>query len=336
MYQLIHCVPLLFQKMNKDNETRDETAIPCISVALSISSISIGSIVTFINVSVLVAAIKCSPKKQNDHFNLVVGLTLSDICGGLSLLVNGIRLSFPSLYLKPIFCASVVVALAVAILSSVTQTFFICFNRFLLIRKSSLNKKIFSKRSIYIICAANWATAYSVVLIFVDINSIIINRHKICNIYTVFGKHSKLFRYIYCCFCIVCLAFTVVLYLKGLHKLRKVCRTTHISAIAVGATRRETTFDTAEANATYPSSLAQDNRKISQSMKTVGLIIIALTCLTVPLIIVNLISTASQSVILGTTNLAILNSVINPFLYCNKIKILRMKLKSMFCGCCLI
>lgn len=62
----------LFQKMDTYNESRIntpnvtfQTPTFSISVALSISTILIGSIVTFINVSVLVAAMKCSPKKQN-------------------------------------------------------------------------------------------------------------------------------------------------------------------------------------------------------------------------------------------------------------------------------
>lgn len=338
----------LFQKMDTYNESRIntpnmtfQTPTFSISVALSISTILIGSIVTFINVSVLVAAMKCSPKKQNAHFNLVVGLTFTDICSGLNLLVNGIRLSFSTLYLKPIFCATATVVLSVAILASVTQTFFICFNRLLSISNSSLNKKIFSKRNTYIICVANWATAISLVLIFVDINSII-NRQIICNIHTVFGENFEWFRYNYCCCCIVVVALTIFLYFVALHMLRKVSRKTHVSTIAEGIARRDsrnlsdnrTTFDTAESNSTYPSSVSRDTRKISQSMKTVGLIIVALTCLTGPLIIVYFIDTASQPAILLTTNLAVLNSLVNPFLYCHKIKILRIQLRLMFCRCC--
>lgn len=328
--------------INTPNNTF-QTPTFSISVTLSISTILIGSIVTFINVSVMVAAMKCSPKKQNAHFNLVVGLTFTDICSGLNLLVNGIRLSFSGLYLKPIFCATVVVVLAVAILASVTQTFFICLNRLLSISNTNLNKKIFSKRNTYIICVANWVTAISLVLIFVDINSII-NRQNVCNIHTVFGEKFEWFRYSYCFCCILVVALTIFLYFFALQMLRKVSRKTHVSTIAEGVVGREsgnlsdnrTTLDTAEATSTYQSSFKRGTRKISQSMKTVGLIIVALTCLTGPLIIVNLINTASQPAILLTKNLAVLNSLINPFLYCNKIKILRIKLRSMFCGCCLL
>lgn len=211
-----------------------------------------------------------------------------------------------------------------------------------MISNGILYKKIFSKRNIYIICAANWTTAISLVLVFVDVKSII-DRQNICNVHTVFGDNFELFRYNYCCCCIVVVTLTIFLYLIALNMLRKVSRKTHVNALSVGAMGRELrtmsdnriTFETAEASATYPSSLTQDTRSISRSMKTVGLIIIALTCLTGPLIIVNLIKTANQPVILLTTNLAVLNSMVNPFLYCSKIKILRIKLRSMFCGCCL-
>lgn len=65
--------------------------------------------------------------KMLSNFNLVhvVGLSYSGICSGLNLLLNGIRLSLPSLYSEPILCASVIMMLSKAILTSVTKTFLI-------------------------------------------------------------------------------------------------------------------------------------------------------------------------------------------------------------------
>lgn len=207
-----------------------------------------------------------------------------------------------------------------------------------------MNVKIFSKRNLCILFVANWTIAISLVLVFVDVNSIN-NSRNLCTIHTVFGDNFELFRFVYCCSCIIGVIFTIFLYLVALYMLRKACRKTFVAKISVFASTesesrnlsnsRTTHFETVQNNVTVcPSSLSHETKTISKSMKTVGLIILALTFLTGPLIIVNLINTASQPVILLTTNLAVLNSMINPFLYCNKMKILRVSLRSMFCGRC--
>lgn len=258
-------------------------------------------------------------------------------------MLNGIRLSLPSLYSEPILCASVIMVLAMAILASVTQTFFICLNRFLLISQRNLNMKTFSKRNLCLIFVVNWIFSIFLVFAFVDVKSITNSKH-LCNIHAVFGDNFDVFRYVYCCTCIIGVTSTILLYLMALNMLRKACRKTFVTNIPVSSlTKREsrnlskprTNFETVQNNATLSQdSLSQETRTIYQSMKTVGLIILALTFLTGPLIIVNLINIASQPAILLTTNLAVLNSMINPFLYCNKIKILHVALRSMFCGRC--
>lgn len=74
--------------MDTWNKTGITSTIPASaepSLVISLLAIAIGGVVTLINVVVLVAAIKCSPLKQNAHFILVVGLTATDICSGLAL-----------------------------------------------------------------------------------------------------------------------------------------------------------------------------------------------------------------------------------------------------------
>lgn len=332
------------------------------SPVISSLAIVIGGVVTIINVIVFVAAIRCSPLKQNAHFSLVVGLTVTDICSGLALFTNGIRLSFSTLNRLPGLCAFVIIVNAVALLASVTQICLICLNRYIVLSKTNLNARMFSKKNRCVFFALNWSIAIVIVLAFIDLKTI--NKNiNVCFVQIVYGEKFKPFRYAYCFYCGVVVSCTVFFYLMALFALRKSIKQTHAQRITVATA---TVFPSKSKNThviepngnnqirTIISSNPNDAetvsehlnnvmspprqppsretlRKMVHTMTTVGFIVIALLCFTGPFIIVNLLKSESQSVILLTANVAILNSIVNPFIYCINIKTLRDKLRSMLC-----
>lgn len=174
--------------MDTWNKTGITSTIPASaepSLVISLLAIAIGGVVTLINVVVLVAAIQCSPLKQNAHFILVVGLTATDICSGLAMFTNGIRLSFSTLYRLPGPCAFVIIVNAVALLASVTQICLICLNRYILLSKTNLNAKLFSKKNRFVFIALNWAIAIVIVLAFIDLKNIN-KKFNVCFVQVVF------------------------------------------------------------------------------------------------------------------------------------------------------
>lgn len=351
--------------MDTWNKTGITSTIPASAepfLVISLLAIAIGGVVTLINVVVLVAAIQCSPLKQNAHFILVVGLTATDICSGLAMFTNGIRLSFSTLYRLPGPCAFVIIVNAVALLASVTQICLICLNRYILLSKTNLNAKLFSKKNRFVFIALNWAIAIVIVLAFIDVKTI--NKtFNVCFVQVVFGEKFKPFRYAYCLYSGVVVSCTVFFYLMALFALRKSSKQTHAQRITVASTiafpsksknihgiepngnNQLRTIVHSDPNDAKTVSEHLNNtmspprqprsqetlRKMSHTMKTVGFIVVALLCFTGPFIIVNLLKSESQSVILLTANVATLNSIVNPFIYCKNIKTLRDKLQSMLC-----
>lgn len=337
-------------------------AAPEPSLLISSLAIVIGSVVTIINVIVFVGAIRCSPFKQNAHFVLVVGLTVTDICSGLALFINGIRLSFSSLYRLPGLCAFVIIVNAVALLASVTQICLICLNRYILLSKTNLNAKMFSKKNRCVFIALNWAIAIVIVLAFIDLKTIN-KKFNVCFVQIVYGEKFKPFRYAYCLYSGLVVSCTVFFYLMALFALRKSSKQTHAQRITVAAIiafpskTKNTHGIEPNGNNQLRTIISSNNndaetvsehlnnamspprqppsqetlRKMFHTMKTVGFIVIALLCFTGPFIIVNLLKSESQSVILLTANVATLNSIVNPFIYCKNIKTLRDKLQSMLC-----
>lgn len=224
--------------MDTWNKTGITSTIPASaepSLLISLLAIAIGGVVTLINVVVLVAAIQCSPLKQNAHFILVVGLTATDICSGLAMFTNGIRLSFSTLYRLPGPCAFVIIVNAVALLASVTQICLICLNRYILLSKTNLNAKLFSKKNRFVFIALNWAIAIVIVLAFIDLKNIN-KKFNVCFVQVVFGEKFKAFRYAYCLYSGVVVSCTVFFYLMALFALRKSSKQTHAQRITVAST----------------------------------------------------------------------------------------------------
>lgn len=303
-----------------------------VSTTLSLVLIFTGCVVAIMNTTILFAALQISLFKTCAHHNLVLGLTFADTCGSLGLFSLGVRFLSPELSAQIPLCITTVVLYLVGMFTSFGQTFLICLNRYLLMSKKDWNSKLFQGKRRYLLYALHWTTGILVSTVFFESESIRKNK-QICNVYVLYGSRFEYFRITYCSICICIVILTVIFYIKTLFAIRR-------SFNGVFPRDNEQSVQEITASSMEPSSaissqsnkvfLRSQEKLMRKTTKIVGIILIALICLTGPMLVVNLVDSVSHSIILATACLALLNSMLNPIIYCANISVLRKKLKEMF------
>lgn len=304
------------------------------SVSIMLSSVLIftGCVVAIMNITVLYAALQISLFQKCAHHNLVLGLTFADTCGALGLISTGVRFLSPKLSTNIPLCITTVVLYEVGMFTSFGQTFMICLNRYLLMSKKDWNSKLFQGKCRYLLYALHWTTGIFITTVFFESESMRKNK-KICNVYILYGSQFEHFRVTYCSSCMCIVILTVIFYIKTLFAIRR-------SFNGVFPRGNEQSVQEMSTSNIEPSSVisSQSNKTFLRSQeklmrkttKIVGIILIALICMTGPMLVVNLVDSVSHSIILATACLALLNSMLNPIIYCANISVLREKLKAMF------
>lgn len=307
------------------------------SVSTMLSSLLIltGCVVAIMNITVLYAALQISLFQRCAHHNLVLGLTFADTCGALGLVSTGVRFLSPKLSTNIPLCITTVVLYEVGMFTSFGQTFMICLNRYLLMSKKDWNSKLFQGKCRYLLYALHWATGILITTVFFESESMHNNR-KVCNVYILYGSHFEYFRITYCSSCIGIVTMTVIFYIKTLFAIRRSFNSvfprdheqSEVTGQEISTSNMEpSSVISSQSNKTF---LRNQEKLMKKTTKIVGIILVALICLTGPMLLINLVDSVSHLIILATACLALLNSMLNPIIYCANISVLRKKVKSMF------
>lgn len=309
-------LPLSFNTTNKISETTstlnssqnvlDNPDISFILTVFSSAAIFVGFVVVLLNSLVIIAFARNRGLRQNNHYNLVMGLSFSDFLMGLSALITGFRLSFSILNSLISLCIVMNLFCAASLILSVYQIFCISLNRFLVLSESPWAKTLFDGNRKYCICIAGWASIFTLFCSLISPES----DQTICLYASVFGKFVQVVRWTTCFLLLFFLFLTILFYFLAILEVKR--RYTNLSSIA----SRE--ID------------AKKKERVMKSMKLVGMILLALFLFSSPMVFTTFYGNV-PTLHLGAFAAANVNSLINPFLYCSRIKNIRTEILSMAC-----
>lgn len=275
---------------------------------ISVFAVIVGFAVIMINILVIAASVRNRKLRENTNYNLVLGLSSSDFLMGLSMLMIGFRLLFPTLTTMLGWCIVVNVVFISSLIMSLYQTFCISLHRYLVLSESSWAGRLFDDNRKYYLYIGGWMTFFILYSSTVSPEG----DYTHCFYKTVYGQHILVVRFTICVFGIIFLLLTLIFYFLAIHRVIK----------------RYT-------NMTLPSDSRKledkRNKRILKSMKLVSMILAALFLFSSPMIVSLMFSSSPQSVIVSSFAAANLNSLLNPIIYCSRIKKLRNEIKSMFC-----
>lgn len=312
--------------MNSTNDSVPRPGASSFPVPLSVTLFSLGTIVTIENCIVMIACIRNLKLRKNIHHNLVLALSIGDLFLGVGALCTGFRLTIPVLSGVLPLCIGNVFLQVTGVAMSHFQTFYISFNRFLVITESRLNTMMFDGYRKYIVYAISWTTVMSFNASIMA--PLVSSKKRVCNVKTVYGNNYDIFRPTFLSFNAVLLTLTIVFYVLTLwgirHRYRK---TAPKSTVTVESSQDQS-------SSTYTSSGSQIEkikaRRFLNSMKLVSIIIIALMVFSGPIVFINLSQERSHIVIIMTLCAATVNSLINPIIYGLQIEDLKNEIKKMF------
>lgn len=275
---------------------------------ISVSAVIVGFAVIMINILVIVASVRNRKLRQNTNYNLVLGLSFSDFLMGLSMLMTGFRLLFPTLTAMLGWCIVVNVVAVSSLLMSLYQTFCISLHRYLVLSESSWAGRLFDDNRKYYLYIGGWMTS------FILYSSTVSPEGKYTNCFykTVYGQHILVVRLTLCVMGSIFLLLTLIFYFLAIYRVIK--RYTNMTGPSDSRDIEE-----------------KRNKRIVKSMKLVSMILAALFLFSSPMFISLMVSSSPQYVIVGSFASANLNSLLNPIIYCSHIKKLRNEIKSMFC-----
>ena len=309
-------LPRSFNTTNKINETtstfnssQDVLENPDISSILTVFSsaaIFVGFVVVLLNSLVIIVFARNRGLRHNNHYNLVMGLSFSDFLMGLSALITGFRLSFSILTSLISLCIVMNLFCAASLILSVYQIFCISLNRFLVLSESPWAKILFDGNRKYCICIAGWVSIFTLFCSLISPEG----DQTICLYASVFGKFVQVVRWTTCFLLLFFLFLTILFYFLAILEVKR--RYTNLSSIA----SRE--ID------------AKKKERVMKSMKLVGMILLALFLFSSPLVFTTFYGNV-PALHLGAFAAANVNSLINPFLYCSRIKNIRTEILSMAC-----
>lgn len=275
-----------------------------ILTTVSYFTIFVGFVVVTINIMVMVAFARNQELRQNNHYTLVMGLSFSDLLMGLSVLVIGFRFIFPNVFLPISLCIVKNLSMS-SLISSIFQIFCISLNRFLVLSVNPWANYLFDGNRKYCVCIVGWTSIFITFSILTSPKG----DQSICET-ADFGNILAVTRWIACSLLLFLLLMIVIFYFLAIFEVKK--QYMNVSGIA------SSQID------------AKKKKTVIKSMKLVGMILLALFILSGPLIFsVSYGNIPSLHVAAFTA--ASLNSFVNPFIYCSRIKSLQNEIKSFFC-----
>lgn len=289
----------------RNSSSSESSSFPRI---ISVFAVIVGFAVIMINILVIVASMRNRKLRQNTNYNLVLGLSFSDFLMGLTMLMTGFRLLFPTLTALLGWCIVVNVIGLSSLLMSLYQTLCISLHRYLVLSESSWAGRLFDDNRKYYLYIGGWMAFFILYSSTVSPDG----EYTHCFYRTVYGQHIIVVRLTLCLLGSIFLLLTLVFYFLAIYRVIK--RYTNMTS----------TSDSREIE-------EKRNKRIVKSMKLVSMILAALFLFSGPMIISLMVSYSPQSVIVVSFASANLNSFLNPIIYCSHIKKLRNEIKSMFC-----
>lgn len=130
--------------------------IPHPVTRFSVTFLSIGFTVSFLNISVIIVTFSTRKLRQNTYLNLILTLSVSDFIFGLTTLLTGIRRLSHFLSKIRELCILSNLIVPTCFLVSLYQMFLISLHRYLVISGSDWGKKLFKQKRKYIWYMACW------------------------------------------------------------------------------------------------------------------------------------------------------------------------------------
>lgn len=265
--------------------------------AVSVTFVSIGFTVAFLNISVIIVTFSTRKLRQNTYLNLILTLSVSDFIFGLTTLLTGIRRLSNLLSKIKELCILSNLIVPTCFLASLYQMFLISLHRYLVISGSDLSKKLFKQKRKYIWYMACWVVQIVPLSFFVS--PLPTEVDHTCSTDTVFYEN----RYIVFCIMVipeaVCIFLIIVFYCSAMFSLKK----NYLNV------KKSTLSD---------RILENKREKFLKSMKSVSVLLLALLVFSGPMIVRNFLSisdVANQESLLITFPLTNINSLLNPLIY---------------------
>lgn len=279
------------------NTTESSLNVTLFHNAVSVTFISLGFTVSFVNISVIIVTFSTRKLRQNTYLNLILTLSVSDFIFGLTTLLTGIRRLSPLLFKIKELCILSNIIVPTCFLASLYQMFLISLHRYLVISGSDWSKKLFKQKRKYIWYMACWVV--QIVPLSFFISPLPTEVDHTCSTDTVFYEN----RYIVFCIMVipeaVYIFLIIVFYCSAMFSLKKKYLNVKKSTLSdrILENRRE---------------------KFLKSMKSVSVLLLALLVFSGPMIVRNFLSisdVANQESLLITFPLTNINSLINPLIY---------------------
>lgn len=259
------------------------------------------------NFLVVLAAIRNKSLRENTHYNLVLSLSVCDFVFGLNVIVIVLVNNDPNYKDFYIFCAIHYCVISWNYMMSLAQTFFICFNRYLVVTENKLDHLIWNGKRKYIV----FLVTSSITLI---VNSSILTSVvQGCDINSIVG--NTMYAVMFGSFQALTSILTFLFYFLTLWKTYKLHRKTDCNLEHMDDNRRQK---------------IRMKKRMVKSMKVVSLILTTFLISTAPAAVLGLKGVSSHLDIILLLGFSTLNSALNPIIYCSQIKILREEIKAMF------
>lgn len=286
---------------------QDETHL-----ARGVVMITLGLLIALENSAVLFVAFRNKILRENIHYNLVLSLSASDLLLGINATIFGIIHSrfwvsgFGLLTLCRInYCIGYV-----AFLMSIWQTFFISLNRYLVISEKKLNQLLWKGKRRYVVYCVTWIcniVLYLSMMAPKDEGGHEYGDH-ICNPITVYGDHFAVWNDIFFALIAFSLLFTFVFYILALWNVRK----------RYIRTADQNPLSGSQVGARQEMAIRQRNR-IMKSMKLVTIVLVVLIVSLCPTLALGFIPNLTPIEYLILLCFSLINSAINPIIYCIQI-----------------
>lgn len=265
--------------------------------AVSVTFVSIGFTVSFLNLSVIIVTFSTRKLRQNTYLNLILTLSVSDFIFGLTTLLTGIRRLSPLLSKMKELCILSNLIVPTCFLASLYQMFLISLHRYLVISGSDWSTKLFKQKRKYIWYMACWVVHIVPLSFFVS--PLPAEVDHTCSTDTVFYEN----RYIVFCIIVipqlVCIFLILVFYCSAMFSLKK--------------------NDLNVKQSTLSDRILENKReKFLKSMKSVSVLLLVLLIFSGPMVVRNFLSIiqeATQESLLITFPLTNINSLLNPLIY---------------------
>lgn len=269
-----------------------------------------GIAITIENFVIVLAAIQNKSLRENTHYNLVLSLSVCDFVFGLNVIIYGTVIVLvnndPNNKDFHILCAIHYCVISWNYMTSLVQTFFICFNRYLVVTENKLDHLLWNGKRKYIVFLVT-----SIIILILN-SSILASVVQGCDINSMMGNtmYSAMFGSIQALTTIL----TFLFYFLTLWKIYKLHQKTDCNLENMDDNRRRE---------------IRMKKRMVKSMKTVSLILTTFLISTIPAVVLGLKGVSSHLDIILLLGFSTLNSAVNPIIYCSQIKILQKVIKTM-------